>query len=573
MCSIFAFVHIKAFSYKPYRPQTANARRTPRLRSFAHAMDFRETFRELYAGLVYIWHRMRGVETDPLARRFAVLENAFDKSHAEIGRGHPGEAKEPVLEVDKAVEVAVDGERQWLGVGDDYGYRLSRSERREALGIQFEKDLQKRGYGRSGECKAPHILPITNTLWLLDPDLGANLDHGYAHERRRQSWWQCAYGHVSQGHSRHEEPGASASSPKRKSRSRPTSRDAEQSVRVYDDQPPPSILRTYRDNRTASQELPSGAMAPQIPRSAMFQDLPGSPVQDQYPVPPVNEVMSRADTVLDRLFSSNQSPRSDGGHTSLSGGISVVPSSPQSHRPHLPFNATPVVLPQSVDAGRPVEVAMRHPGSPNTINAQGLRAEPTTLPISPPPVQRSQERLDPSVAAELPPSPPPKDIRRTWHRRELAHFRPSSAQGDSASASVTPVVPAPNIVSDPERMSTASNAEGRADMRDLRDRRTPPAVSHRPPKPRTYDAPLAAGGARSPRSLARVGVAVPMRTFSPEPPRLPRSKGTPRPDRKMSPPALRPPFPLNYSLYHLPNARSPPSTPRADQTLSRYQDP
>jgi hypothetical protein len=157
-CSIFAFVHIKAFSYKPYR-LTPNAKRTPRLRSFAHAMDFRETFRELNASLVYMCRRMRGVETDPLARRMAVLENAFDKSLPEMRLGRPKEEKELVLEVDKTIEieVAVDGEKQWLGVGDNYGYGLSRRERSEALGMQFEKELEKRGYGRFSECKVPDI--------------------------------------------------------------------------------------------------------------------------------------------------------------------------------------------------------------------------------------------------------------------------------------------------------------------------------------------------------------------------------------------------------------------------------
>jgi hypothetical protein len=110
---------------------------------------------------------MRGVETDPLARRIAVLENVFDKSRAEVQRGNRGKAKERVFEVDKEVEVtvAVDGERQWLGVGDDYGYGLTRREQSETLGIQFDKELEQRGYGRFGECcKVLYILLITIPL-------------------------------------------------------------------------------------------------------------------------------------------------------------------------------------------------------------------------------------------------------------------------------------------------------------------------------------------------------------------------------------------------------------------------
>jgi len=127
-------------------------------------MDFREIFRELYAGSVYMWHRMRGVETDPLARRIAVLEHVFNTSRAEALRGRHGGVKEPIFEVDKAVEVevAVDGERQWLGVGDDYGYGLSRRERSETLDVKFERELEKRGYGRSSEYIAPNNVLITD---------------------------------------------------------------------------------------------------------------------------------------------------------------------------------------------------------------------------------------------------------------------------------------------------------------------------------------------------------------------------------------------------------------------------
>ena len=144
-----------------------DAKRTPRLRSFAHAMDFRETFRELYAGSVYIWRRIRGVETDPLVRRIAMLEKAFEKSRADVGRGNSGQAKECVLEVDRAVEVAVDGERQWLGVGDEYGYGLSRRERSEGLSIRFENELEKRGYGRSSECTLTSYPPDNKPFMIV----------------------------------------------------------------------------------------------------------------------------------------------------------------------------------------------------------------------------------------------------------------------------------------------------------------------------------------------------------------------------------------------------------------------
>jgi len=310
----------------------------------------------------------------------------------------------------------------------------------------------------------------------------------------------------------------------------------------------------------------------------MPRDLPGLPVQDRHFRLPVNAAISRADTVLDRLFS-KQAPRSDGGHTSRSGGTSVAPPSSQSHRVHLPLNAAPEVLPQNVDSGRSVEVVVRRPGSPNPNNAQELRAEPTIPSISPPQMQRPQERPNRSGAAGLPPPLPPKDPRRSSHRRELAHVQPSPTQADSAAAPMIPVVPAPNIVSYPQRIAMALNegeqphhASPLTDMRERRDHKIPLAVSHRPSKSRIHDPALTRSGVRPPRSRAPMGVAAPTHTFNPESPRRLRSKDTPQMDRGMASTVTRSSFPLNYSVYHLPDARSPPSTPRADQTLSRHQD-
>lgn len=195
--SIFGFVHIKAFSYKPYRPiiHDADTPRTPRLRSLAHAMNFKETFRELRDGWVYLWQRMRGkeVKVDRNARRDGWYEGAFGKErpmpaadwkdpgrrgwddkdlysgglendgygngNGDIGRG---------LRVDSEVVVTVEGERQWLGTRDEYGYGIgfeSRGragtrgrERSEALGTQIEAELSKRGYELTARGKSlrPH---------------------------------------------------------------------------------------------------------------------------------------------------------------------------------------------------------------------------------------------------------------------------------------------------------------------------------------------------------------------------------------------------------------------------------
>ncbi|KAN0131911.1 DUF300 domain containing protein [Lactarius tabidus] len=421
--SIFAFLHVKAFSYKPYRPLTPNARRTPRLRSFSHAMDFRETFRELWTGSVYMTRRMRGAETDPHARRVAMLESAFDKSREQVWRERREEEKERDLQVIKTVEIDVDGEMQWLGAGDDHEYGFSRRERSEALGLVAERELEERGHGRSG-----------------DPEPDTSLDHqNRTHEPRQRSWWRSAYERVSQ--SRDESP--ASSSPKRKSRSRHASKDPEQRVRAYDDQPPPSLLRTYRDIRRPSQELPPGAQSPQPPGIRTSQYVAGLPASVHPSLPTARVSVVRSDTVLNRLFP-NPSVRSKGGKSFQSGGTSVVPPSLESHRTHLPINGAPVVLAQSVGAGRAVEISPSTlaPTSPITRNAHELHAILSYLPIPPPSIQPTQSRLDQSDT-DLPPLPPPKSSPRPSHRRESAHFQARLVQVDDLpSAPATILIPA-----------------------------------------------------------------------------------------------------------------------------------
>ncbi|KAJ2916305.1 hypothetical protein MD484_g4124, partial [Candolleomyces efflorescens] len=178
---IFAFVHIKAFTYKPYRPfhnpasKDPPPRRTPRFRSLGHALDFRETFREIWIGCVYMFDKMRGREPSPdfSARRAAHYERAFGQSRpsqiepkAAVEGGVKKAKSKPQLSpsnditVNQQVEVDVSGERQWLGLGDDYGYGLGyfRRERSEGLSVQIEKELQQRGYGADYNNRSDSLL-------------------------------------------------------------------------------------------------------------------------------------------------------------------------------------------------------------------------------------------------------------------------------------------------------------------------------------------------------------------------------------------------------------------------------
>ncbi len=162
---IFAFIHIKAFTYNPYYDPP---NRTRRIRALSHAFNFKETVDELWAGLLYMWHRRTGRETDIQARRQAVLEGVFGQSRIQIdgpnGKRVPRQStkdadleKEP-LAVAVSVEetVHVGQERQWLGVGNDYDYGLEwhsrhQQEKSDELAEQIEHELVRRGYPLQGK--------------------------------------------------------------------------------------------------------------------------------------------------------------------------------------------------------------------------------------------------------------------------------------------------------------------------------------------------------------------------------------------------------------------------------------
>lgn len=389
------------------------------------------------------------------------------------------------------------------------------------------------------------------------------------HEPRQRSWWRSAYERVSQNNPGRDEFPTSLP-PKRKSRSRHTSKDAEQRVRVYEDQPPPSLLRTYCDNRKPGQELPPGAQSPQPPGIRTPQGVSGLPMQDRYPFQPTTRTsLTRADTVLNRLFP-NPSIRSNGGNSLYSGGTSMALTSLESHRTHLPMNAAPAVLAQSVDAGRAVEI------SPSTLSPispvaslrdareRELHAKLSYLPIPPPSVQPTQSGLD-QGDTDLPPLPPPKSSPRPSHRRESAHCQARLAQADD-------IPGAPATMPIPTTTSPTSTEER---SRHARSHWHGPPDSPTPRCPRSsrtnYDTPLSVeGDVLSPsRRWTAPGTAVPAHVFTPQPMlsrsrKLPRSKGARRTTvpvpRDSEPPPPLPPFSesSDYHLY-LPDTRSPPS--------------
>ncbi|KAL0065644.1 hypothetical protein AAF712_007285 [Marasmius tenuissimus] len=282
--SIFAFLHIKAFTYKVYKPLHHNAHDLPalqtnRLRALGHAMDFRETFRELWAGCVYMWDKMRGrePEVDVMPRRQGYYENAFGRARPsafgnvgselrehEHTNGREGDREKedptfPSVRIDVDRQMHVGGQREWLGAGSYYGYGVHR-EKSDALEDQIEMELARRGYGRDNTeiaGKRGNIRPPT--------------EDAQGHPRQR-SWWRSLYTRVSQSIDHDHEPDSRLSpSPSRRARhsqrkssrrsDRHLSRDGEVERDLLadyrhgiDDPPPPSLIRQYRANSQRQRE-------------------------------------------------------------------------------------------------------------------------------------------------------------------------------------------------------------------------------------------------------------------------------------------------------------------------------
>jgi hypothetical protein len=199
--SIFAFLHIKCFTYKVYIPDPTTIEgdledyRTPRLKSLGHAMNPMETFRELRAGVVYMMQRWRGKETDRQARRLAAHEGVFGHSRSRVlsdgtarsefpiradrekmrknngpsplSRVDSGRLEEALVNVER--EIYLESERQWLGVGDRHDYLLGGVTREKSEGFEDQviRELYRRGYTIRGKIIPGHVT-VNTSLTLRD---------------------------------------------------------------------------------------------------------------------------------------------------------------------------------------------------------------------------------------------------------------------------------------------------------------------------------------------------------------------------------------------------------------------
>lgn len=291
---LFAFLHIKAFSYKPYVTSSANStsdavpQRTPRMKSLGHAFDFRETWREIRDGWLDMWDRMRKRESryDMSVRRAAHLESALGvtRSHgAEKGRAPREDLNLGHTELDRA-------ERQWLGIGDNHDYTLSPITREKSgdLEYQIERELERRG-----------VEPASPS----ERYSGRSPAQVRRAQSTQQSWWRSMYHRVSQSGQEDSHLSPEHSSNRRhRSRHRARSRNVDRDTLLQSnfaedslaDLPPRSMLQRYEQFGHAMQG------ASYFDQRRVPNDPYGLP--DSSPIYPNGMLSPSADSMMGRVF-------------------------------------------------------------------------------------------------------------------------------------------------------------------------------------------------------------------------------------------------------------------------------
>jgi len=511
---ILAFLHIYAFTYKPYRPPYDPFSRsppptcTPRLRSLGHAMDFRETIREIWAACVYVVDRLRGREptSDKGARRAAYLEEVFGRVRPTYGKGNSAKktlrglgTKEKhgqaiQVEVVERVDVDVEGERQWLGLGDDYGYGLAyaRREKSDAFGEQIERELQIRGYGSES---------LGQNSIITGPDVRANPAH-------RRSWWRTIYHHISNdSETRSLTPAPSG----QKSRHSVDPRSLlVETGYACDELPPPSAIRAYRSqhrNGGQSCNVPAGTDETTYVPSQPYQHLQHPTYRRDSVVSSIPRLQSPPpDSILGRIFpeSTEHGPSTELGHDSTQ---SILYSSAHGHTPYQTraarstpratlVPATPLILSQAHDSG-----ITRYPcdiqgDAENLLPAMSAQIFGSPLTRSPPASALEDHVVEGSYSCSS-----PTGKFRVHHLASISASQITDPPLPPLPPSAAfPLVSGPMPLSRPSRLHRSSATSHNPSKRPRRSLPVPPlaqsthsgpaAHTHRQPASRHFSSPL-----------------------------------------------------------------------------------
>ncbi|KIJ51346.1 hypothetical protein M422DRAFT_776620 [Sphaerobolus stellatus SS14] len=178
---IFGFLHVRAFTYKVYRPPNHTPKdQTSRWKSLGHALDIRDLWREIQEGSVYMGRTLRGVEAEKEARMRIHFSQVMGRER------HLTEAKPVVKQHDRNGTGREDDEEVDRQLLYEQRIRYERtmmwiSESGDRFGGDFEDEVVKELRRRD-----------------LQPDWDPEIDPGVGHSRGKRSWWRGIYDRISQ---------------------------------------------------------------------------------------------------------------------------------------------------------------------------------------------------------------------------------------------------------------------------------------------------------------------------------------------------------------------------------------
>ncbi|KAG9008950.1 hypothetical protein FRB93_006000 [Tulasnella sp. JGI-2019a] len=144
---IFAFLHIRAFSYLPYRLRPGDGSKnipTSKWRSLGHVLDFRDVFRQIWTACVYSWDRIRGYEPEQSGRN-AHLQQALGRRRVRAFGKDGYDVDTANSEKGKSVDVATGLGHHWLKLNlhDEHENEMSADHKEQGLEDAIDAELRR----------------------------------------------------------------------------------------------------------------------------------------------------------------------------------------------------------------------------------------------------------------------------------------------------------------------------------------------------------------------------------------------------------------------------------------------
>lgn len=418
---LFSFLHLKCFSYIPYRKQNRDEM-TPKGKALKHALDFSDFWRETRDGAVYMWRKMRGQEAELEARRRTHFEQAMGKKRTLTERVKRESPAEP---------------HTLVSDGDS-----------EELEIPQSKLLLRREYLQS---KPKAKAKGKERLLPLHGDEERMVEH-----ERQHSWWSRMVGRFS-SHS-DEELRLSSSAV----RSQPPLRSGKSQVREYarqqvdlDEPPPPSLLgrgkktgNIWAEKQPFLNWSPSVTPLPQLDEKGPREDTAralthGEEFRRSGKIEDKKSIHHRDDSLLARIFSRSPELGSDEEEEKKEKYLKLPSLFQRKQDVAKEVKGWDIPLSKSPLAPRESSNSVPMVPTPSRVSSTPIRLKedlPSIPSLSPSPPSRANQHLNNLLC-----TPPPAPAQPTPVLHESLSRKPdllvADEKGSISSTEITPLKP------------------------------------------------------------------------------------------------------------------------------------